>query len=377
MYFYIVFTLVLLIPICLPYNRISDFTMEKKKEVSLAVSMLMILLVSGLRAITVGADSRQYASAYDQLKILSIKKALSVPIWSWNGTYTYSLEFGYRIYNKMVAFFFDSNQAILFFNSLIIVILLYNLIRRNSPYYGLSIWLYITLGFFQTEMNMARNAMAILFCLNAIECIYKRELFKYILLVLLASTFHTSALLFIPLYWVINYIELTPRRIKIFALLSVVVGLLGQQVYYFLLIFVPSRYLHYMILAESETEGTALVFLFIGVFLLIWFFCDEKYDVDSFISIDNAGAWLFILMVFSFSISRSINAFTRVAALFSPYLIIYFPEMICYGISNKWVRRIIVVTLVVGLFGVYVYRLSINNIGQTIPYHFFWDNTPY
>lgn len=226
-------------------------------------------------------------------------------------------------------------------------------------------------------MNMARNAMAILVCLNAMVYVKNRELFKYLLCLLLASVFHTSALFFIPLYWIINYIQLTPRRIKIFVLLSMAVGLLGKQVYYFLLIIVPPRYISYMVLATSETEGTVLVFLFIGVFLFIWLFCDEKYDVDSFISIDNAGAWLFILMVLSFSISRSITAFTRVAALFSPYLIIYFPKMICHGISNKRVRRFIIVTLVIGLFGVYAYRLSINNIGQTMPYYFFWDNILY
>ena len=374
MEFYIFFASALLIPICFPYVKTPrDLSIETKSQLSLFFSILMILFVAGFRGLNVGADSKQYASAYDQLKSLSISDALTVPIRSWSGYYTYSLEKGYRLYNKIVGLFGGSSQAIIFCNSLIIAILLYRLIRRNSPYFGLSIWLYVTLGFFQTEMNMTRNAIAILLCLNATAYIKARKLVKYALLIMLASTFHSTALVFIPLYWIINYIELTPKRLKILAILSIATGLIGTQVYYLLLKFAPSRYALYLVLAKSETEGPILVFLFLGIFFFIWFFCGKKLDANTFVMIDNTGAWMLILMILSFSLSMTISVFTRVAALFSPYLIIYYPEMISCGISNKRNRRIIIVALVLALFIVYAFRLSVNNIGQTIPYSFCWE----
>lgn len=372
--FYIVFTLAMIVPMCFPYVGTPNLSREQKKSISLVLFMIMLLFVSGLRAASVGADTRQYTSAFDQLKSLTFLEALKAPISSWNGYFTYSLEQGYRVYNKIVAFFGGSSQAITFCNSLFIVILLYKLIKEKSPYYGLSIWLYITLGFFQTEMNMARNAIAILLCLCATKYIPKHELLKYILVVLLASTFHTTALVFIPLYWVINYIELTPKRLKILALLSAVGGLFWKPIYNLLFRIIPSRYERYLVFASTETEGIALIFLFLTIFILIWFFCDLKKDPESFVKIDNTGAWLFILMILAFSISRTVSAFTRVAALFSPYLIVYFPKLISSGISNQRNRRIAVVALICCVFIVYIYRLSINNIGKTVPYAFCWEN---
>ena len=54
----------------------------------------------------------------------------------------------------------------------------------------LSIWLYLTLGVYQTEMNVARNAIAILLGYTAFHWIKERKLAPYFLQILMAVSFH-------------------------------------------------------------------------------------------------------------------------------------------------------------------------------------------
>lgn len=68
----------------------------------------------------------------------------------------------------------------------------------------LSIWLYLTLGVYQTEMNVARNAIAILLGYTAFHWIKERKFAPYFLQILMAVSFHKSALVFLPLYWLVN-----------------------------------------------------------------------------------------------------------------------------------------------------------------------------
>ena len=56
------------------------------------------------------------------------------------------------------------------------------------------------LGLFQTEMNMARNAIAILWCLCASRYIEEKKPLLYAANVLGAALFHQTALFFLILY---------------------------------------------------------------------------------------------------------------------------------------------------------------------------------
>ena len=52
--------------------------------------------------------------------------------------------------------------------------------------------------------NLMRNSIAMFLCLNALTYIRTKEVVKYYVLVLLGCTFHSSALLFIPMYFFLN-----------------------------------------------------------------------------------------------------------------------------------------------------------------------------
>ena len=90
------------------------------------------------------------------------------------------------------------------FSVFIDMLLLDIFIRRYSPYYVLSVILFITFGGLIIECNLMRNIKAILLFLISLKYLEERKLIPYILLNLIGVLFHSSAIVFFPLYFFLN-----------------------------------------------------------------------------------------------------------------------------------------------------------------------------
>ena len=78
-------------------------------------------------------------------------------------------------------------------------------VKRYSPLPWMSLFFYLTLQFFAHSMNLFRQSIAATICLLAYPFLKKRKLLPFALVVLLAAAFHTSALFFLPFYWILNW----------------------------------------------------------------------------------------------------------------------------------------------------------------------------
>lgn len=80
----------------------------------------------------------------------------------------------------------------------------YRFIKKNVPanYYWLAVFLYVFNTTFLLILSSAmRQSVAVTLFIIAIDYIYKRKIVPYLLLIGLASLFHTSALFLIPFYF--------------------------------------------------------------------------------------------------------------------------------------------------------------------------------
>ena len=257
-------------------------------------------------------------------------------------------------------------------NSLLIMALLSRLIKSRSPYVFLSIWLYVTLGIFQTQMNMARNAIAILICYIGCGYIKKHDFKRFLLYIVIATLFHTSSILFAPLYWLVNNVRLTEKKIIRLLLVSILCGVTFSWVRPFVVRFLPFGLGRYFAGNTSKMES-----LIIGAFHLVLvvfaILLIDKRNRASAVEYESVGIWMLVLEMLFFCIGYDVASATRMAALFGPYLIISIPNLIDRGITSENMKLNAMV-LVVILTGVqYIARLQINNIGSTMPYMFFWE----
>lgn len=108
--------------------------------------------------------------------------------------------------------------------SLAYIWVMYRLITKNLPrehvWLGLLIFI-ISPYLFLVNLSAIRQCMAMLLFIVAVNFAYKRKIIPYIILVTVASLFHNSALVLLPMYFII-----TPKPVKTGKVLLILGGVL-------------------------------------------------------------------------------------------------------------------------------------------------------
>ena len=335
------------------------------------VCTVLLLFFMACRSSKTGADTGQYVYAFQQISNTPLSNLFTMKIYGVGGGYEFNFEYGYRLFNKLISLISTDGQAITIATSIMTLVLLGILIKKKSCYPLLSIWLYLTLGIFQTEMNMSRNAIAIMICYLGFQFIREKKPVKYLLCVFLASMFHSSSILFVPFYWLFWKVKLTPKFLKRVLITAAALGLGFSIIRPYVVKLLPFGYGRYFSGNTDKIVSLAVGLFHCLVILLVWLMLDKDRRTEVLES-DKIGIWMLIAEVIFFCIGFDVDMATRMAALFGPYLLIWVPYLLMNGIKTEKNRfaAVVIMMLFVGLQ--YVLRISVNNIGTTMPYQFFW-----
>ena len=369
MIWYIVICILMLYP--LSVSREGTLAGKDTRPLALLTGCGILWFFMAMRARSVGVDTKYYSYVFTQFADIPLSKVFSAVTYATESeTWAFDFEPGYRLMNKLLSYISESPQAITIFNSTLIMVLLYRLVRKDSPNYMLSLWLYITLGVYQTEMNVTRNAIAILMVYNGFTYLRSRELRKYLLVCMGAALFHVAALVLIPVYWLVHYGKLTPKKCLLMVAAACAVGVMFPYLAPLVRAVMPARLDKYFY-GGNESLGPVLVGMFNGgVFLVCWYLMRPAERNRVFPECGPGVAMLLLNLCF-FGLNLGLEDASRMAALFGPYTLLLIPRML--ELIESPVRRKNVTALVAFLCGcVYILRLFINNIGGTMPYAFFW-----
>ncbi|WP_240418159.1 EpsG family protein [Paenibacillus periandrae] len=113
-------------------------------------------------------------------------------------------DIGFGILQMILKKFSDDPQVMVFTAALITNVLIVCVLYKYSRLFELSIYVYITSGLYIVSMNGIRQFLAGAIIFAATKYIFEGSWKKYFLVVLFASTFHLSALILIPIYFVIR-----------------------------------------------------------------------------------------------------------------------------------------------------------------------------
>jgi len=114
------------------------------------------------------------------------------------------IELGFVYFAVFFKSIFNNYFAFVFTNTLIDVLLLNVFLKRYSKYYALSIILFMVFGGYGLEFNLLRNIKALLLFMISLKYLQERRIVPYFLLNLVGFCFHSSALIFFPLYFILN-----------------------------------------------------------------------------------------------------------------------------------------------------------------------------
>lgn len=113
-------------------------------------------------------------------------------------------EIGYTILAKFSVLFLGNYQWLIAFTAFIVCFFTYKSFFQNSKNIQTSIIFWVSFGCFYFSLNAMRQAMAIAIFLFSVKYIEKRESKKFLLCVLFASSIHLSAIIYIPMYFLLT-----------------------------------------------------------------------------------------------------------------------------------------------------------------------------
>lgn len=230
---------------------------DKSKNVFLLFAFITLYLFFVLRDFSVGRDIPGYIEVYELTK--------DIPFNNWDYVY---MEKGYQFLMKICNILGLSSRLFFFIVNLIILAPLWLFLKKYSVNPFMSLFLYICFQFFAFSMTGLRQAMAMSLCLVAFIFAMKdgkKNFFYYLIFVALASSIHTSALIYIPTYFLMRI------RVSIQSLIMYIVGVI---VCYGIsrtgIVYIMSSFEKNTSISELATLGLSLV-LFIGFTIMSYF----------------------------------------------------------------------------------------------------------
>ena len=331
------------------------------------IGIIVLFLFAALRSPQVGADTRGYCRIF---------QAIAQSRWSdlLRNPQAYSeSEYGYRIYNKLLSAL-GGAQVITFANSFLQMFLIAVLILKDSKDRYLSLLFYFSFCFYQTALNLSPSCYTSYFMFLSLPLIRKRRLALLLIWTACGMLFHMSAVFFIPLYF-ICYFSPSKRNLLLFS--SIGVAMFGSYTFVLpiFLRFLPAAYGAYIVRYDPNNDfRMQLLVYFVQILPMFFILLLMNRDArKSFAQEQSIMIWTLMLESIMYLLSQRDSMFARGAYLFSPYVIIMIPEMIA-NIKSQSTRRMVSQMLVFYSIAIYIARVSINNVGTTIPYRFFWNS---
>ncbi|HDX9631233.1 TPA: EpsG family protein [Bacillus cereus] len=167
----------------------NSLTLIKPNQFLILMAVISLVLVSGLRN-NIG-DTYFYMHAYN------------VAEFNWEYIQN-NKDMGFNIFQMILKGYTDDPQAMVFITALITNLLIVVTLYKYSRLIEISLYVYITSGMYLVSMNGIRQYLAAAIVFAATKYIFDGNWKMYVLIVLFASTFHQSALVLIPVYFLIR-----------------------------------------------------------------------------------------------------------------------------------------------------------------------------
>lgn len=316
------------------------------------ISFIVLTCISGFRY-RVGTDFWTYREIYMYL--------------GENKAVIGETEFAFQILLNLIHLITDNPQMFFFITSIIINFSVCLFIKKYSTSPMMSLYFYITTISYYSTMNGIRQYIASCIMLLGFKYIHDKKFIKYLIVVLCATTFHTSAYIFIPIYFIANQ-EIDSKWNKLFIGFIAVAMIFYQQFLSILFnIIGDSQYGHYKDEFLYGTNGAnilRIIVWWIPVIILI----AKKDKVKELFGerskiIMNLCFYGACFMLLAYRDAY----FARFCMYFDFYYLIALPYL--YKIFDKKINRFLCYAMVIGYF-LYSTSLLLSGESNIYPYHF-------
>ena len=295
---------------------------EKKRIAFCAIACTQWVLISGLRDLSVGADTVGYRRQYLQIATQSWAECFRM----FEKVYVEGdgKDPGYTLLVKIFQIFNLDYRCFLFFVAIIFTGSMAVWIYRNSTMPCMSFLIYSILFYsFYSITGIRQTIATALIVFVGYKFVRERKLLPFLLIAAIAFTIHKSTAVFIPYYFIANF-ELKPIWIGICSLLGAAFLIFRQRLY------VPIMLL--LTYDEEQAESVSMpgstftfTFLMLGVIVLtflVYPFVNKRRSDARFLYNALIMAAIFVLM------TMQNQGFMRVQQYYSLFVMLAIPEII-------------------------------------------------
>lgn len=314
---------------------------KSNKKIFEVLSFIIPMVIGGFRNF-VGTDYPLYITLYNN-----------------NST----VDFGFIVISR-IAKYFNSYQLMFFiYNFLTLLFIFLGLKNVDKKFRTFSYFGYLFL-FYTSSFNIIRQMLAVSIIFYSFKYIINKNFFKFFIWVIVATCFHNTAILVLPLYIIVNF----NIKYKLFSLAVLLLICLNYEklIYIFSNISILSKFVRY-----SEYTGTVsfnnysfYLDLLILIYLLIFRKAINNYNKDN----DK------YLYMYSISVILMLTGFTnpavkRIANYFKTSILFLLPVIpyVQKDSKNKMLHFLIIIIYVIGSLVMFAYVLKQADI---IPYNF-------
>lgn len=314
---------------------------------SLIVLSLFLIFISGFRSLNVGTDTMTYYGIFQEINCMQ-----------FFDIHNYYVELGYSIMNWAIAKLTNNFHYVLLLNSMISIVGIVNFVTKSSCDSIFSIFIFVTMGYFASSMNVMRQFIALAFALEAIYYFaWHNRIVKSIIFIVLGSLFHSSILVFLPIglayYFIVNAKRISKRFVKIIYLGIAIILSVGIDAVINILSDIGLKSV------ESMTEDVGIKgnFLSFGLivkicFIVLYIYLKKKNLIgERDIYSMNFMEYLLIISCFVNILSSFYPLISRFNIYFSIVLVVFIPSLIKYvPVKQKGVMTFFVYILFSLLF---------------------------
>ncbi len=174
---------------------VNGFCVKKYNKFFSAIAALILIIVAGLRN-GIG-DTTTYMEGFKSDAPSTISGCIKL-------LFSGKKDVGFYFYQGIVKTIKNDPNVFIFVTSLITISLIFITYYKYSQLLELSIFLFITTGCYLVTMNGIRQYLASAILFFCFPLIHQRKWQIYVPIVLVCSTIHKSALIFLVLYFIVD-----------------------------------------------------------------------------------------------------------------------------------------------------------------------------
>lgn len=328
---------------------------------------LIYVVVAGIRY-NVGTDYITY-SMYQIPIALSNMKIVS----------SYNVEFLYKMVIKL-GYFIGGVQWVFVITAMLFVgfVILYIMQRSNN--YVLSFLIFVLITFYNFSLNGMRQSIAIGIFLFATKYVVIKKPFKYFFWIIVAVLFHKSAIIYFFLYFLLHFNFVKNKWFLYFLTFISFFIVIFEKKIYTLMLSITLKFNFYSKFFGSIYDGSNQYFhmnifmLFFNVLMLLfsYYFINTSINDHDYIPVKTEKSLNIDLSIQIIGTIFSLAAFVipgsfRVYYMFIPIQISLIPNVLSI-ISNKKVKLIVEVIVILMYFCMFYLLILHWNQNQTLPY---------